>query len=341
MNKDLGFQFAVFFTACIALTSPAWGETKKAEPNADNTDRVAIVNGVPIERSEFDGEIFRIQKTVLGLGKPLTCNQVTSIRTEVLESMIRREVLYQESRKAGIKPDANAVARDMAALRQQFATEAEYKNELSRRNLSEETLRSQLERSSSLQQYVDRQFVSKVTVTDADMVDYYESNIDLFKQPLQARVSHILVQTDPKWEESRKQEARRKAEQILKSLKKGQDFAALAREQSDGQTKKSGGDLGFIRMGQLDPHLENAVFRLRTGETSDIIETSYGFHLFKMVDRKPETILAYDTVKEQIHQHLVQEKARRDADLYAKTLREKASVEILLREEANAKEAKR
>jgi peptidyl-prolyl cis-trans isomerase C len=330
MTKIVSFQIAVLFAICMTMTSSVWGEAKKAESNAD---RVAIVNGVPIERREFDGEVFLIQKTFLGTGRPLTCNQVTSIRTEVLESMIRRELLYQDSRKAGIKPDANAVTREIAALKQQFPSEAEYRNELSRRNMNEEAMRSQLERNSSLQQYVDRQFVAKVTITDAEMVGYYESHLDLFKQPLQARVSHILVQSDPKWDDVRKQEARRKADQVLKNLKKGQDFAALAREQSDGPTSKNGGDLGYIRRGQLDAQLENAVFKLKAGETSDIIETSYGFHLFKMVDRKPETILAYDVVKEQIRQHLVQEKARQDADLYAKTLRDKASVEILLTEE--------
>jgi parvulin-like peptidyl-prolyl isomerase len=254
----------------------------------------------------------------------------------VLESMIRREVLYQDSRKAGIKPDGNAVTREIAALRQQFPTEAEYKNELSRRNMTEEALRSQLERNNSLQQYVDRQFGPKVTVTDTEMVGYYESHLDLYKQPLQARVSHILVQVDHKWDDVRKQEARRKAEEVLKNLKKGQDFAALAREQSDGPTRTNGGALGYIRKGQLDAQLDNAVFKLKAGETSDIIETGYGFHLFKMVDRKPETILAYDAVKEQIRQHLVQEKARQEADQYAKILREKASVEILLRDEVSA-----
>jgi len=333
MNRIISFQIAVLFAISMTMTSLVWGEAKKAEPSVD---RVAIVNGVPIERKEFDGEVFLIQKSFLGNGRPLTCGQITSIRTEVLESMIRRELLYQDSRKSGIKPDASAVTKEISALKQQFPSEAEFRNELSRRSMTEEALRSQLERNSSLQQYMDRQFVAKVTVTDAEMVGYYENHLDLFKQPLQVRVSHILVQSDPKWDDARKQEARKKAEQVLKNLKKGQDFAALAREQSDGPTSKNGGDLGYIRRGQLEAQLENAVFKLKAGDTSDIIQTSYGFHLFKMVDRKPETILAYDVVKEQLRQHLVQEKARQDADLYAKTLREKASVEILLGEEMSA-----
>jgi peptidyl-prolyl cis-trans isomerase C len=298
-------------------------------------DRVAVVNGVAIGRHEFEEEVFALQKALLGRGRPLTCGQVTALQTEVLESMVRRELLYQDGRKEGIKPDTVVVGKEIAALKQQFLTEADYASELGRRSLTGDALRSQLERNSVLQQYVDRRFGAKVSVADADMVAYYESNIGLFKQPLQLRVSHILIQSDPKWDDPRKQEARKKAEQVLKNLKKGQDFAALAREQSDGPTRTSGGDLGYIRSGQLEGPLENAVFRLKAGETSDIIETPYGFHLFKVFDRKPETILAYDAVKEQIRQHLVQEKARQDAELHAKTLREKASVEILLHDEVS------
>jgi peptidyl-prolyl cis-trans isomerase C len=162
------------------------------------------------------------------------------------------------------------------------------------------------------------------------MVEYYQSHLDLFKQPLQIRVSHILIQTDPKWEAPRKQEARIKIEQILKNLKKGQDFAATAKMQSDGPTKANGGDLGYITIGQLDKQFESTVFALDPGQISDIIETDYGFHLFKVTDKKPETVLAYENVKEKIQQFLRNEKAKQEADLQAKALREKANVVILL-----------
>ncbi|MGD0883692.1 MAG: peptidylprolyl isomerase [Thermodesulfovibrionales bacterium] len=319
----------VIIIGILAMALSAQAEVGK--PQSD--DKVAIVNGAQIDRGEFDGEVLRMQKALLGFGKPLTCSQLASVQTEVLESMIRREILYQDSRKVGIKPDEDAVAKEMKTLRQQFSNETEYKNELKRRNISEEMLRSRVEKNSAIQQYIERQFTAKITVADSDTVSYYESHTDLFKQPLQIRVSHILVQTDSKWEEARKQEARRKIEQILKSLKKGQDFAAIAREQSDGPTRTNGGDLGYIKAGQLDKQFESKVFALKTGETTDIIETDYGFHLFMVTDKKPETVLAYESVKEKIRQFLREEKAKQEADLQAKTLREKASVQILLNEE--------
>ncbi|MGD1076304.1 MAG: peptidylprolyl isomerase [Thermodesulfovibrionales bacterium] len=322
-------RLTVIIIGILAMVLPVQAEVAKPQ----SADKVAIVNGAQIDRGEFDGEVLRIQRALLGFGKPLTCSQLASVQSEVLESMIRREILYQDSRKAGIKPDEDAVDKEIKTLRQQFSNETEYKNELKKRNISEEILRSRMEKNSAIQQYVDRQFAAKVTVTDSDAVAYYEGHTDLFKQPLQIRVSHILVQTDPKWDEARKQEARRKIEQILKNLKKGQDFAALAREQSDGPTRANGGDLGYIKAGQLDKQFESTVFALKTGETTDIIETDYGFHLLRVTDRKPETVLAYESVKEKIRQFLRDEKAKQEADLQAKTLRDKASVEILLNEE--------
>lgn len=308
---------------------PSHGEVKKP----DTGDKVAIVNGSPIDKWELDGEVLRVQKAILGFGKPLTCSQISAVQTDVLESLIRREVLYQESQKSGVKPDEEFVNKEIKALREQFSDEREYKNELSRRNISEETLLMRLRKNSAIQQYVEKQYASKITVTDDEMIAYYENRLDIFKQPLQVRVSHILVQTDPKWDASRKQEARKKIEQVMSNLKKKQDFAALAREYSDGPTRTNGGELGYIRAGQLEKQFESKVFALNTGDITDIIETDTGFHIFKVTDKKPETILAYEDVKDKIRQFIFEEKAKQEADRQAKTLRDKANVKILLSED--------
>jgi parvulin-like peptidyl-prolyl isomerase len=312
----------------MMAVSSALGETKKNQKE----EKVAVVNGTPIEKGEFDGEVFLIQKTVLGLGKPLSCEQVSSIRREVLESMIRRELLYQVARKSGIKPDENAINKDINSLKQQFSDETEYKNELSKRGINEEVLRARMIRNSLVQKYVSKEFTDKVDVTDKEIQDYYQKNIDLFKQPFQMRVSHISIQSDPKDGDSHKKELRGKAEKILKNLKDDKDFADLAREYSDGPTKNKGGDLGYLRKGQLEKQFESKVLALKKGEITDIIETEYGFHIFKVTDIKPETILAYENVKEKVKKFLVDEKTKQEADKYARKLREKTDVKILLPE---------
>jgi peptidyl-prolyl cis-trans isomerase C len=307
------------------MTLSAWGAVEN--PRAET--KAAVVNGAAIMENEVDGEVLLVQKAIVAAGKPLDCGQISSIRKEVIESMIKRELLYQESSKAGIKADQAAVNKELDALKKQFPGEAEYKNELSLRNLSEETLRARLAKNLAVQKYVGQKFAATITVTNDEMMAYYQTNLNLFRQPLQVRVSHILIQTDTKWEASRKQEARRKIEEILKGLKKGDDFAALARERSDGPTRTDGGEIGYVRMGQLEKQLETVVFSLKPGETSEIIETDYGFHVFRVTDKKPESVSAYEDVKEKIQRFLREEKAKQEAYLQINKLREKAVVEIL------------
>jgi len=246
--------------------------------------------------------------------------------------MIRRELLYQAARKSGIKSDENAINKDINSLKQQFSGETEYKNELSRRGINEEVLRARMVRNSLVQKYVDKEFTGKANVTDKEIQDYYQKNIDLFKQLFQMRISHIFIQFDAKSSDSRKKELRGKVEKILKNLKDDQDFADLAREYSDGPTKNNGGDLGYLRKGQLEKQFESKVLTLKKGEITDIIETEYGFHIFKVTDIKPETILAYENVKEKVKKFLVDEKTKKEADEYARKLREKSDVKILLPE---------
>jgi peptidyl-prolyl cis-trans isomerase C len=306
------------------MTLSAWGAVEK--PRTES--KAAVVNGAAIMNSEVDGEVLLVQKAVVATGKPLDCEQISSIRKEVIESMIKRELLYQESSKAGIKTDQAAVNKELDAVKKQFPGETEYKDELSRRNLSEETLRTRLEKNLAVQKYVEQQFTAKVTVKNDEIFTYYQKNPDLFRQPLQVRVSHILVQTDSSWDESRKKDAHQKAGAILKNLKKGQDFATIAREDSDGPTRTNGGDLGYVRMGQLDKQLETVVFNMKPGETSEVIETAYGFHLFRVTDKKPETVASYEDVKEKIQRFLRDEKAKQEAFLQANKMREKAVIEI-------------
>jgi len=329
MSRKISCLVTIAITVvCMMTVSSALGETKKNQKE----EKVAVVNGAPIEKDEFDGEVFLIQKTVLGLGKPLSCEQVSLIRREVLESMIRRELLYQTARKSGIKPDENAINKDINSLKQQFSGETEYKNELSRRGINEEVLRARMIRNSLVQKYMDKEFTDKVNVTDKEIQDYYQKNIDLFKQPFQMRVNQIFIQSDSKGGDSRKKELRGKAEKILKNLKDDQDFADLAREYSDGPTKNKGGDLGYLRKGQLEKQFESKIFALKKGEITDVIETEYGFHIFKVTDIKPETILAYENVKEKVKKFLVDEKTKQEADKYARKLREKTDVKILMPE---------
>ena len=127
--------------------------------------------------------------------------------------------------------------------------------------------------------------------------------------------------------------ARKKIEKIQQKLQQGEDFAALAKEFSQGPSSFKGGDLGYFGRGQMVKSFEKAAFGLMPGDASDIIETRFGYHLIKVIERKPETLIAFEDIKDRLGQYLMQEKVRREVSSYVQKLKEKAKVERLLTED--------
>ncbi len=95
------------------------------------------------------------------------------------------------------------------------------------------------------------------------------------------KASQILIKADPAWDAAKKSAARKKIDEIRAKLKAGQDFESLARTYSEDPSGSKGGDLGYIRTGQVLKPFEDALFALKPGEVSDVVETSIGYHLIK------------------------------------------------------------
>lgn len=125
-------------------------------------------------------------------------------------------------------------------------------------------------------------------------------------------------------------EAKQKIEDIRKKAVNGEDFASLARTYSEDVTAQNGGDLGYIRSGQIMKPLEDALFALKPNEVSKVVETKTGYHLFKAIDRKPETTQSFEEVKDRLRALLKQKKGRQEANALVGRLRRTATVEIYL-----------
>ena len=129
----------------------------------------------------------------------------------------------------------------------------------------------------------------RVTVTEADRRAYYESHRDEFTQPAELCASHILVKVKaPEAAEGHgEEEARRLAQAALDEVQKGADFAAVARRASeDLGSATQGGDLGCFPRGRMVPEFDEAAFALASGQTSELVRTSFGYHVIKATARK-------------------------------------------------------
>ena len=289
---------------------------------------VAVVNGSDVPLDDFYRELLRLERLVLNGGRILTCPQIGRLRTDVAEGLVRRELLFQES-KGKVKVTDAEIATEVKKLKDQYASENDFNATLGSMNISQASLRAQVERAVSIQKYIDT-FAAKASVDDKEIWAYYDKNRNSFRQPEQVKASQILIKTDPGWDEAKKAAARKKIEDIRAKLKAGQDFESLARTYSEDPSASKGGDLGYIRTGQVLKPFEDALFALKPGEVSDVVETSVGFHIIKAVDRKAETTVPFEKVKDQLRTALKQEKGQQEANAYVAKVRERAKVEIFL-----------
>jgi peptidyl-prolyl cis-trans isomerase C len=316
--------------AAVALASIALPAVAAERPSEG---KVAVVNGSVISRDIFNYELTRARRSVEGQGKPLAGSQLSEIKEKVLERLIRRELLYQQSKNMGIEIDEGNVNEQLMRLKSRFAGEVEFRNELGKMNLSEATMKSQIEQGMAIQKVIDKRFGEKIAVSEKEVKAFYDSHPDSFRRPERVRASHILIRIDPQRGEPQKARAYEKTEEIRRKIQEGQDFEVLAREFSECPSSSEGGDLGYFSRGQMVKPFEEAAFALNPGKLSDIIETGFGYHLIKVTDKIPETAIFYEDVEENIRKSLQRQKARQQIGLYVDELRKNADVEIFLTED--------
>ena len=240
-----------WFLALVTTINLAWiAPPALAAEKQTSEGKVAVVNGSVITREDFDREMSRVLRQLASMGKSFDDSQLLATKKEVLEGLINTQLLYQESQRNGIKVEEVAINEQLLTLKKRFPNEDQFKSALIKANLSEADVRSQIKRGLTIEQFVTKQFVEKVTVSDKEVRAYYDSHPHSFKQPEQVRASHILIKIDPQADESQRAEARKKIEEIQKKLQEGEDFAALAKEFSQGPSSAKDGDLGYFRRGK-------------------------------------------------------------------------------------------
>ncbi len=322
--RTSAFCLLVFLFALVAGPSLAASRAKPA------SEVVATVNDEPITRSELNIAVDQMENRMMRQGKKVDESQKATMEKEALDSLIRTELLYQAGLKAGAGADKARVDKQFSTYRQRFSSQAEFDKMLDHFGMTQQDLRREIKRSLTIRKYMD-QVTASVKVPEKELKAYYKDHPKVFTHPEQVRASHILVQVKNMKDEKEKNAAKKKIEAIQARLKKGEDFAALARKMSDCPSSKKGGDLGYFARGQMVKPFEDAAFALEPGQMSPIVETRFGYHIIKLTDKKPAGAIPYSEVKAKIEKYLRQTKAQ---DLIWKNvdqLKAKAKIKVFLK----------
>lgn len=328
MKRSL-ISFRMMILLAILLIGPAGSAVLAVENSGPDT--AASVNGKKIAFAEFERE-FEFYKQRLGAqGAALPEQYEAQVKAEVLDDMIDRELISQQSLKQGIKIAQEEIDKEIDEIRQRYSDPQQFENVLAQMRLSETELRSQIAERAAIRAYVNQEIGSKITVSDADTKNFFDTHPELFQRPEEVRARHILIKVAADADEKTRAAAHAKIQALKKRADGGEDFSQLAKDNSEDSSADEGGDLGFFPRGRMVEPFETAAFGLQKDQVSDVVETQFGYHLIQVTDRHEARALAYDDVKTRINANLRNEKVGEQLKSHLETLRKDAKIEKFLK----------
>jgi peptidyl-prolyl cis-trans isomerase C len=312
-------------------TSPAAvpGTTVAAKPvPAQLPSLIAKVNGETVERWELENAI----KSVEGAsGGPIPAGRRDEIVRGLIDQLVSFHVLSQEARARKLEAsDAEVVAR-IGVFKGAYPNEQAFQQALVAQGLTLDHLQKQTHMGLQVSKMIDAEVNSKIAVQQGEVEAFYKQNTDRFKQGETVHASHILFGVPKGADAAQKEQARAKAQQVLKQLRGSGDFATLARESSqDSATAAKGGDLGFFPKGRMEPAFEKTAFALKPGTTSGLVETPFGFHIIRVLERRPPRTAPLEEVGGQIREFLTGQQRQAKVTAFVDQAKARRKIEILV-----------
>ena len=291
-------------------------------------DVVARVNGEDVTSAQLDEAVGRIEAQI---GGPLPPEERSHVVREILDQLIAFRLLTQAADASGLALPDSELDAELALVQNQFPSAEAFATALAAQGTTLEEFRAETRRQILVEQLVEQTIADQIAVTPEQVTAFYQDNPDQFRAGAQVRARHILISVPEAGTAEARAEARGRAEDVLAQVQAGGDFEALAGEHSDDPgSAVAGGDLGYFGQGDMVPTFDEAAFSLAPGETSGLVESQFGFHIIRVVDRQAERMLPLDDVRPQLEQYLLGQNQQTATQAYIDALRAQGTVEILI-----------
>lgn len=295
---------------------------------AEVLERVIVkVNGAIVTQSEFENrQVAAVQSARIGAERIEAFLRDNNAR--ILQEAIDELILVQRADEIGIKARKEYTDDVIESIRKEnnIADDEALKTQLRREGMTLSDLRRNIERSLLRREVLRREVEPKVALTDADVRAEYERRREEFTKPAQVRLLELLVSgegPDPLAE----------ARELLARARRGEDFAALARERSKAPSRGTGGDLGLLVLSELAPSIRQAAERLKPGEIAEPIAGPDGSQrILKLVERSEAGTRPFDEVKVELRRQMAETRFSSVYEDYMKELRQKAIIDVRVRE---------
>lgn len=287
---------------------------------------VLSVNGSEIARSKVQAQVDRVinQRGLNsgGITQPAVYQQ---IQRDVVDQLIVQKLLWQEAKRREFRSGDEAVDKQLEIVKQSFDTPQAFLFQIKAGGFTEKSYREDIRQRESVQEMINTDLAPKVIIGADEIETFYKENMDQMSQPEQRRARHILIKLAAD-DDAARALAIEKIHTIQEQLRDGADFEGLAREYSEAPSAPQGGDLGFFGRGQMVPAFENATFAMQPGETSDIVETRFGFHVIRLEEIREAQTVSVALASERISAYLRQAKLQEAVEDLVQDLRASAQI---------------
>jgi len=251
------------------------------------------------------------------------------LRQVALDSLINKKLIEQKIKELDIKVSDDEVKQAIEDVKKtNNISEENLRAALAARGISYEDYKAQLKDQLERLRLISLEVRSKIQITDKEIQEYYAAHAEKFQVDEAFRARQIFFAIPAKATADEQKRIRDKAEKVLREAQGGADFAALAKKYSDDGSAKEGGDLGFLKKGELLPAFENALVSLKPGEVSSLIKTPVGLHIMKLEEHREGKQQGFESVKREVEDVLFKQKSEERFSQWLQGLREKAAIEM-------------
>ena len=285
--------------AAASATKKDMAANKMPTTAAPIPDPVAKVNGKSISINEFNAYYAAIMRNRSWHGNPSE-DQVKAVRKEVIDLLIENELLVEEAKKRGFKPDEDTIKRTAADMEERYGALPAWQKD--RENVLPK-MSAQVGRTSLIEQ-AKKVLHDIPQPTPAQVHAYYEQKSELFTEPGKLRMSMILLKVDPGAPNTDWAKRREEAQRLYLRLKDGASFAELARQYSDDQSAIDGGDLGYLHGGMLPEKLQSNIANSPVGVVAEPFTMLEGIAVYRLDERVAPTLREFTDVEQRAQELL-------------------------------------
>jgi len=306
-----------------------------APVSAEVVDRIiAVVNDEVITLYEFNAAfepyLKNIEKSYKGNDKETVIKQT---RAAFLQRLIDNILIEQEAKKSGAgmivkEEEVMDVIRDIMA-KQKLSMQDFLKN-IAKEGNSLESVKKEIRMQMMRARLLRREIKSKVIVTDEEIGEYYNKNRQDYEGQETVRIKQLLLSIPPNADKAAIAKVKNEAMQLHKRVMDGESFDLLIMKYSQGPAATQGGDVGYVGKGTIIPEVEKVAFNLSLGQISEVIESSVGFHIIQVVDKKGAGLKPIAAVREEIKAKLEDEKLEKKYEEWIASIRTKSHIEVKL-----------